>query len=75
MNCFNETPVKLYTHDDEQDIKWYHICTGIVILPMKFDYVYTLKAVTFIYHLPFPSYDNSAADDFEHIMSKNRKSL
>ena len=24
---------------------------------------------------PFPSYDNSAADDFEHILSKNRKSL
>ena len=23
----------------------------------------------------FPSYDNSAADDFEHILSKNRKSL
>ena len=25
---------------------------------------------------PFPrSYDNSAADDFEHILTKNRKSL
>ena len=23
----------------------------------------------------FPSYDNSAADDFEHILSKNGKSL
>ena len=24
---------------------------------------------------PFPSYDNSAADDIEQILSKNRKSL
>ena len=24
---------------------------------------------------PFPSYENSAADDFEHILLKNRKSL
>ena len=24
------------------------------------------------YVKPFPSYDNSAADDFEHILSKNK---
>ena len=36
---------------------------------------YTDQSGTKIVSYPFPSYDKSAADDFEHILSKNGKSL
>ena len=37
----------------------------------------SMFCITMLWHYfkPFPSYDNSAADDFEHILSKYRKSL
>ena len=37
---------------------------------LRRSYVFYIYIIIILLFLPFPSYDNSAADDFEHILSK-----
>ena len=54
-------------------VKQIYIHSLVCNLSYIYDMLYIKMLTTVTW--PFPSYDNSVAHDFEHILSKDRKSL